>query len=414
VTLAILIPVLRRPHRVVPLLESIKAATPEPHRVLFIASPNDQAEIDAISAAGGEVLVIDDVPAPGDYARKINAGYRHTDEPLLFLGADDIHFHPGWLPAARALLERGVHVVGTNDLGNSEVIAGRHATHSLVTRQYIDVLGTLERCGEVLHEGYAHEYVDNEFVQTAIARQAWANARDSIVEHLHPHWGKAPTDELYDQHHERMRTGRRVFMQRQPLIRNEARKHRAPALLRPSSDVTVITASMPSRHQLLVEALAAVAAQTVPCAHLVGVDQGHGVADVRTQLVEAARTEWVAFLDDDDLIDPDHLETLLAHAGDADVVIPHCRFDGPPLPAGYYNRPYDRGELRRHGIFPLTVLARRQAVLDAGGFRDDKYEDWSLWNRMADQGARFVVVPKETWTYRTVTADRRTPQLVSA
>lgn len=170
--------------------------------------------------------------------------------------------------------------------------------------------------------------------------------------------------------------------------------------------VTVITASLPHRHGLLAEAVASVVAQTRPVAHLIGIDAGQGVAEVRNALVRAANTEWVAFLDDDDLLDLHHVETLLGH--DADVVIPHCRFDGPALPEGYCNRPYDRGALRRHGIFPITVLARREAVLDAGGFPTVGWDDWGLWNAMADAGCRFEVVPEVTWTYRTSTADRRT------
>lgn len=173
-------------------------------------------------------------------------------------------------------------------------------------------------------------------------------------------------------------------------------------------DVTVITASLPHRHELLREAVRSVGAQTTPCSHFVQVDASHKVAPVRNNLVEAAQTEWVAFLDDDDLLDRDHIETLLAHSADADVVIPYCRFDGPALPEGYCNRLYDRVALASHGIFPITVLARRRAVIDAGGFALEGWDDWLLWNAMADRGARFVTVPRVTWTYRTRTADRRT------
>lgn len=180
------------------------------------------------------------------------------------------------------------------------------------------------------------------------------------------------------------------------------------------SDVSIITASLPQRAPLLAEAVGSVVAQTLPCAHLIGIDAGNGVADVRNRLVAAADTEWVAFLDDDDILDPDHVETLLDHSGRADVIIPHCRFVGPPLPVGYCNRPYDRAALRAHGIFPITVLARRQAVLDAGGFPTEGWDDWLLWNAMADAGAEFLVVPKVTWTYRTATLDRRTHALQGA
>lgn len=413
----ILVPVLRRPHRVEPLLESIAAATPEPHRVLFIASPGDEGELAALSTIGADVLVLDQEPAPGDYARKINAGHRASTEPLLFLGADDLHFHPGWLERAADRLGDRVHVVGTNDLGNQSVIDGNHATHSLVTRAYVDQLGTLDEVGVVLHEGYPHEYVDVEFVETAKARGAWAFAGDSIVEHLHPHWGKAPTDELYDQFGHRMQLGRRVWRRRQQLLRRQARRWalRPPTVATIRAGVTVITASLPERSPLLAEAAASVAAQTVPVAHLIGVDAGRSVSEVRNALVETAQTEWVAFLDDDDLLDPHHVATLLEHTAGADVVIPHCRFDGPPLPPKFCNRPYSRADLRKHGIFPITVLARRQAVLDVGGFPLEGWDDWGLWNRMADARCKFTVVPEVTWTYRTDAApDRRTHRLQAA
>jgi hypothetical protein len=217
VSVVIVVPVLRRPHRVAPLLQSIEAGTPEPHRVVFVASPDDHAEQSAITAAGASMLVLDEPPRCGDYARKINHAYRSTDEAMLFLGADDLHFHRGWLPAATARIRDGAGVVGTNDLGNSRVLRGEHATHSLVTRAYADAFGTIDETGKLLHEGYEHEYVDDELVGTAKRRGAWAFAPDSVVEHLHPHWGKAPTDALYDAQAERMRASRRLFERRRRL-----------------------------------------------------------------------------------------------------------------------------------------------------------------------------------------------------
>lgn len=215
---AILIPVLRRPHRAEPVVASIRATTPDPHRILFIGSPDDHAEHEAVRATGADLLVLNVRPKAGDYARKINRGVRATDEPFVFLAADDLQFHPGWFEAATALMVGPVGVVGTNDLGNQRVIEGRHATHSLVSREYT-TRGTIDDPGRLLHEGYPHEFVDDEFVQTAIKRGAYAHAHDSIVEHLHPHWGKAPTDDLYDAQATRMRIGRRLFQRRRRLWR---------------------------------------------------------------------------------------------------------------------------------------------------------------------------------------------------
>ena len=181
---------------------------------MFICSPGDDAVLDAVAEL--EHLLVDG-PYPGDYARKINAGYRHTTEPLLFTAADDLLFHPGWLEAAEAQLADGIGVVGTNDMGAPRVMRGEHATHSLVTREYVDRFGTIDERGVVLHEGYPHEFVDDEFVQTAMRRGAWAFAADSLVEHLHPSWGKAPTDELYDQQARRMKRGRQLYARRRRL-----------------------------------------------------------------------------------------------------------------------------------------------------------------------------------------------------
>lgn len=217
-SVVILVPVLRRPHRVAPILASIAAGTPEPHRVLFITSPGDDAERDAIVATGAAWLELDRPPRTGDYARKINLGYRSTNEEFIFLGADDLHFHPGWLTAALApFADPRIGVVGTQDLGNDAVKKGVHSTHSMVRRTYVDDHGTIDQKGKVLHEGYWHEFVDNEFVETARHRRAWAFASDAVVEHLHPHWGKAPTDALYKQFARRMMVGRALYNRRRKL-----------------------------------------------------------------------------------------------------------------------------------------------------------------------------------------------------
>lgn len=192
----ILVPVLDRPGHVAPLVESITAATPEPHRVVFIATRGDTAQIDAIHAVPNvDLLQIDE---PGTYVRKINAGFTATTEPLVFAAADDLRFHPGWYPAATAHLTDQIQVVGTNDLGNPRVMAGRHATHNLFTRDYIDRRGgTVDGPGLVMHDGYRHWYCDDEFVGTAQRRGVWAFAPDSHVEHLHPIFGKGEMDDTY-------------------------------------------------------------------------------------------------------------------------------------------------------------------------------------------------------------------------
>lgn len=210
--LVVIVPMLGRAHRVGPLLESIHATCEA--RVLFCCTEGDRAVVAAVDAASAERLLFPPRRV-GDYAAKVNASFRHTGEPLIFLGACDLRFHPGWFEAATAKLGGRVAVVGTNDLGSPRVKRGVHATHSLVTRDYVDRFGTIDRPGEVLHEGYVHEYVDDELVGTAKKRGAWAFAADSRVEHLHPNWRPdVPTDSLYEAQRARMRESRALYQRR--------------------------------------------------------------------------------------------------------------------------------------------------------------------------------------------------------
>jgi hypothetical protein len=224
--LAVLIPVLGRPHHIPPLLASLDATVPGA-RVLLLVTPGDEA-VPACEATGREVVPVR--WQPGDFARKCQVGYGYTVEPLLFVGATDLQFEPGWFEAATAELGPGVGVVGTNDMCNPRVMAGEHATHFLMTREYIDRYGILQpgpdgrpvnQPGVILFDGYAHEYVDSEAVATAIYRGAFRHASASVVRHRHGMCGQAyPQDEgdRWDiAQRERMRASWPLFRRRQPL-----------------------------------------------------------------------------------------------------------------------------------------------------------------------------------------------------
>lgn len=236
---AILVPMLGRAERIEPLLGSLRAAMSSPYRVVLIYGDDDHAVHDHIWAhhrivSGADVDHVEfyEDPtvrpvtltewasgAPGDYARKINTAAAAATEPWLFLGAIDLRFCPGWYERAMARVARNpqVGVVGTNDCCNRRTMDGQHSTHSLVSRAYVDEFGTIDEPGKVLHEGYAHEYVDDEFVRTAQFRRLFVHATNAHVEHLHPMCGKASSDRVYAQQAQRMAQGREVFLARQHL-----------------------------------------------------------------------------------------------------------------------------------------------------------------------------------------------------
>lgn len=215
----IVIPVLGRPKRAAAVYESASATT-VPHEITFACSPGDKRQIEACDATGAWVFVSDWRPDRADWARKINAVYRdHSDAPWLLLGADDLTFHPGWAEAALEVGERtGAGVVGTNDLSNPRVIAGRHSTHPLVRRSYADDLGTIDGPGQVVAEVYDHQFADDELVATAQRRHKWAFARGAHVEHLHPYFGKGAMDATYRKALRATRADQQLFSERRRLI----------------------------------------------------------------------------------------------------------------------------------------------------------------------------------------------------
>lgn len=220
---------LGRPERPGRVAESARSSIdPDVHelRVVFMCSPGDDAAIAACRATGEDVVEVawgggrEGEGGKGDWARKHNLVYSTMIEEWMLLGSDDLVFHPGWFDACLAaaeLIPGGACVVGTNDLGNARVKAGRHSTHPLVNRGYLRCGGVIDDPAKLLPEVYGHWFVDTEFVETAQRRGTYVHAHDAVVEHLHPAWGKAENDRTYDIGQETVVADRALFNQRRRL-----------------------------------------------------------------------------------------------------------------------------------------------------------------------------------------------------
>lgn len=209
-SVVVLVPVLGRPHRVKPTLESIASTAPDA-RVLFIADPGDTDELRALRRACARFTI-----HAGNYAQKINHAVRKTHHDLIFFGADDLLWHPGWLEASTAHIDGGAQVVGVNDLCAARTQAGDHATHFLVTRSYAEA-PTIDGTPGPLYEGYDHSCVDDELVEVSRARGVLVIDPTIIVEHLHPDAGKAPHDDTYARGRAQIRKDRRRLRARRHL-----------------------------------------------------------------------------------------------------------------------------------------------------------------------------------------------------
>lgn len=220
---AVLVPVVGRPQNAAPFMRSLKASTGMA-TVYAICEADDLLSRAAWQEAGA-TLIVQQAGRPGTFACKINDGVKATSEPFVFLVGDDVEFRAGWLDHAQFVAgAQNAAVVGTVDQCNPKVMAGDHATHMLIARQYIDEVGaSWDGPGVCCHEGYGHQYVDNELVEAARWRSTFAMAFGSVVQHNHPITGRTQWDAVYERGHATAKADSALFSKRRSIMARQAR-----------------------------------------------------------------------------------------------------------------------------------------------------------------------------------------------
>lgn len=213
---AVVVPVYRRSGRAAPLVASVVASTGLASVYAVVDPAEDPAIRDEWVDAGATVLDCD----RSGFAAKVNHAFTHTTEPYVAVVGDDVQFRAGWWNEALDVARRtGAGLVATNDLGNPAVMAGRHATHPVFRRSYVDEHGgSWTPPGVVASEEYRHCFVDNEWSTVAIDRGEFAYAPGAIIEHFHPVWGKGADDDTY-------RHGQQSLKLDEETFRRRLRKH---------------------------------------------------------------------------------------------------------------------------------------------------------------------------------------------
>lgn len=170
--------------------------------------------------------------------------------------------------------------------------------------------------------------------------------------------------------------------------------------------VGVAIPTIPKRVGMLSRAIRSVQAQTHSVEQIsIAVDvHKEGAGATRNRAKNALRTDYTAFLDDDDVMLPHHIETLLGHIEyhNADVAFSWFEVVGgaDPFPE---NRWVEFDPTNPHS-FGITALVRTEVAQsldfeppstewEAGG------EDWTWWTTLAERGAKFVNTSDITWRY---------------
>ena len=211
-------------------------------------------------------------------------------------------------------------------------------------------------------------------------------------------------------------------------MRNESRAFASKPL------ISVITPVFDTPVQRLEEAVESVLAQAYENWELVLIDDGSGDADLLRALpllaardrrmtlkslgkhegisaamnqgLALARGEWVAFLDHDDVLEPDavfQIVKLLQTHPDADLIYS----DEDKLGEGGFDAPLFKPDwspdffLSYNYVGHLTAV-RRDIVQEAGGFRSqfDSAQDYDLFFRVIEQTRRIHHIPRVLYHWR--------------
>lgn len=174
-----------------------------------------------------------------------------------------------------------------------------------------------------------------------------------------------------------------------------------------SDDITIAIPAHPARAAsgLLHRAIGSALRQTRPAAGLsLAMDLTRaGAPATRQRALDQVITPWVAFLDSDDWLYPDHLASLMECAEEtgADYVYSYWDTNITPDILGHFGKVFDPASPTETTI---TVLVRTE-LAKAVGFKalEDREsntgEDWRMVLGCIDQGANIVHLPKQTWVW---------------
>ncbi|MCL6622017.1 MAG: glycosyltransferase [Syntrophobacterales bacterium] len=235
------------------------------------------------------------------------------------------------------------------------------------------------------------------------------------------------------------RLARREAAARRQLPAPPATAAPEPPAAAPPPEPPLISVIVPTynRPQMLVEAVESILHQTYPRVEIIVVNDGgveveslvawlnrtgtltyvrhdrnRGLAAARNTGLRLARGKYIAYLDDDDLFYPEHVETLVTALEQSRFRVAYTdacqaariRDRGRWVTVSRevcLSHDFDRDSLLVQNLFPVLCVMHERACLEDVGLFDEtltSHEDWDLWIRLALK-EEFLHIRKVTAEY---------------
>ena len=127
------------------------------------------------------------------------------------------------------------------------------------------------------------------------------------------------------------------------------------------------------------------------------VEHGEALHSARNDGASRAEGEWLIFLDADDELDRGYVAAMLAAAGpDVDLIQPATKLAGSRHPPALM----EPKPLLTGNYLVIGTAVRASLFADVGGFEEwPMYEDWDLWLRCVQAGARIGAAPSAIYRW---------------
>jgi len=135
----------------------------------------------------------------------------------------------------------------------------------------------------------------------------------------------------------------------------------------------------------------------VGCVRYISHSTNRGLAAARNSGIRAAKGKYVAYLDDDDIYYPDHIETLVGFLEESRHLVAYtdaCRVVQKKENGGYviekkdvpYSMDFSRDQMLISNYIPVLCIMHEISCIVKTGYFDESltsHEDWDLWVRMS-------------------------------